>query len=219
MPTLLLEMSYLLLPIGLKAIFPRKKLVDVLVILLLWLPVEFSLVRTWFVPLLAGVEFVVCYQYLWPIDQPWKLGWRWDLDSIDWITAFTGLFALAVTLTPLGIGLRFIRWNPTSMDLNAGLLIFGFALIEEILFRGMIQNLLEKRLGNALKAVVITSVIFGLAHLNNETLLAQVPNWRYAIVATIAGLGYGLVFVRTRSVVASALTHTAVNILWKLAFG
>ncbi|MEE9605147.1 MAG: CPBP family intramembrane glutamic endopeptidase [Candidatus Scalindua sp.] len=88
------------------------------------------------------------------------------------------------------------------------------ALIEEVLFRGIIQNLLTKRLWNERLALLIASVIFGLSHLNNAKAGFSAPNWAYALMATLAGLAYGWVWARTRKVTASAVTHMLVNLIW-----
>ena len=61
-------------------------------------------------------------------------------------------------------------------------------------------------MGTACRAGV-SAVIFGLAHL---------PDIRYALLATLAGLAYGWVYARTGRITASALTHTGVNWIWGL---
>ncbi len=53
------------------------------------------------------------------------------------------------------------------------------------------------------------SLVFGCAHLDNGP--QPLPNWRYMIVATIAGLAYGRVFQKSSSVVSSALLHMMVD--------
>jgi membrane protease YdiL (CAAX protease family) len=44
------------------------------------------------------------------------------------------------------------------------------------------------------------------------------PNWRYALLACLAGVAYGYVYQRTRSIAASALTHALVDWTWIAAF-
>jgi len=65
--------------------------------------------------------------------------------------------------------------------------------------------------------LIVTAVIFGLAHLNNQAIGFNL-NWGYAGLATIAGLGYGWVFFRTNKVAAAALTHMLINFTWALFF-
>ncbi|MBY0370605.1 CPBP family intramembrane metalloprotease [bacterium] len=210
---------YLGVPLVVKSAFPRRGLTDVFVILALWLPIELGWITLWFVPLLGAFEAVLIYEYIWPIPQPWKLGWRWTLHTGDFFTAFTGLLCLCAVLLPLSLALHFTQWSPDGLPPSPRILmIFLFALVEEILFRGGIQNLLEKHLGNARAALILTSVVFGLSHINNTTAFAGPPNGNYVLLAFLAGLGYGLVWLRTRSVVASTLTHFGVNLIWKTFF-
>jgi membrane protease YdiL (CAAX protease family) len=83
------------------------------------------------------------------------------------------------------------------------------ALPEEILFRALIQNVILQRLGPTNLALLLAAVIFGCAHLNNGP--GPLPNWRYAILATIAGFAYGKVFQKSSSVFSSAILHTLIN--------
>ena len=63
-------------------------------------------------------------------------------------------------------------------------------------------------------SLVVASIVFGSAHLNNGTW----PNMRYMLLATLAGLAYGWVWQRTRRISASALTHAAVDWIWVTVF-
>ena len=66
-----------------------------------------------------------------------------------------------------------------------GPIFVGTALPEEILFRSPIQNLLALRLGAGARTLLAASFIFGCAHFDNEP--QALPNWRYLILATLAG--------------------------------
>jgi len=127
-----------------------------------------------------------------------------------------------VYFLPLGIGLgtvlRFIHFHarvPPAMSLLISVLI-TFLLVavpEEMFFRGILQNLLETRLGPQ-GALVLAAVLFGLAHFNKGASF----NWRYVILATIAGIFYGRAWRARRQVLASSITHTAVDVVWSLWF-
>lgn len=212
----LILVAYFTVPLVLKAIAPRRKVIDILVVLGLWLPVEFYLHNTLWVPIAGGLELVMIYQFLWPIQKTWRMGFRFSLSAL-W-TAIQGLLALAGPLLAVGFILGFIRWAPFKNGFDASMvpLVFLFALLEEILFRGVIQNLLEKPLRNEQAALVVTSIIFGLSHLNNQVNFPAHFNGKYAVMASIAGYGYGNVWLRTRSIWASTITHTLVNVLWRL---
>ncbi|MBN1579705.1 MAG: CPBP family intramembrane metalloprotease [Anaerolineae bacterium] len=92
------------------------------------------------------------------------------------------------------------------------------ALPEELLFRGIIQNLLRKRLKRDWLALLLAATIFGLAHLNNATPGFPIPNWAYVLMAALAGLAYGGVWMRSKKVTASAITHMLVNLIWDVVF-
>lgn len=85
--------------------------------------------------------------------------------------------------------------------------LFFTCLAEEAFFRGFIQQGLSKlwartRCG-ALAALLVSSTLFGVAHFAG--------GFRYIILATICGLGYGWVYSRARHIEASVLTHFTVN--------
>ena len=90
-----------------------------------------------------------------------------------------------------------------------GLIFAGTAVPEEILFRALIQNLLMLRFGSGARTLLVASFIFGCAHLDNGP--QPLPNWRYMILATVAGIAYGKVFEMASSVLSSAALHTLVD--------
>jgi membrane protease YdiL (CAAX protease family) len=61
----------------------------------------------------------------------------------------------------------------------------------------------------------MASLIFGASHLNNGP---PVPNYRYFLMATIAGIFYGTAWSATGSLMASALTHALVDTVWSVVF-
>ena len=67
---------------------------------------------------------------------------------------------------------------------------------------------------SGLYGLLIASVVFGLSHLHH----APVPNWRYAILATLAGIFYGNVYRTRQRLCASALTHALVDTIWHFWF-
>jgi membrane protease YdiL (CAAX protease family) len=138
-------------------------------------------------------------------------------------SALLGLATFAAVGILLGLGIGFLRFDPSvpgGVDLVLGLLggYLFTALPEELLFRGLIQNLLTRRIGKAAIGLVIASIVFGLSHLNNSTPRFAEPNWAYALMATLAGLAYGWVWLRSQKVTASALTHALVNAVWGVFF-
>jgi hypothetical protein len=129
------------------------------------------------------------------------------------------VFYLPLALA-LGLGLGFLHLHPFGsigpVTLQfAGAWIFTFFLIavpEELFFRGWLQNLLERRMGRW-PALLTTAVLFGLSHFNKRALHF---NWRYVLLAAIAGLFYGRAWRCDRRVGASAVTHATVDSIWSL---
>ena len=115
----------------------------------------------------------------------------------------------------LGLALGFLHWHGRVDRLwmvpLAWLFTFFFiALPEEIFFRGWMQNLLERRMGRT-ASLLVTSVIFGLSHFNKRTAFF---NWRYVLLAAIAGVFYGRAWLAERRIGASAITHATVDTFW-----
>jgi membrane protease YdiL (CAAX protease family) len=129
-----------------------------------------------------------------------------------------GLFALAA-YTPIavtiGLFLGFLHFHALIPSVWRAVLawLFSFffvAVPEELFFRGWMQNLLERRVGPA-RALLITAGLFGLSHFNKR---AAVFNWRYVLLAALAGIFYGLAWRQERRVGASAITHASVDTIW-----
>lgn len=117
----------------------------------------------------------------------------------------------------LGLGLGFLHLHRTWPGLGpmAGAWIFTFFFIsvpEELFFRGWVQNLLERRIGRT-PALLVTAALFGLSHFNKRAVLF---NWRYVLLAAVAGFFYGRAWRRERRVGASAITHATVDTIWSL---
>jgi membrane protease YdiL (CAAX protease family) len=130
------------------------------------------------------------------------------------LLAFAAYAPLAIVL---GLMLGFLHFHPVIPSAFRAVLawlftFFFIAVPEELFFRGWMQNLLERRLGAA-PALVITSTLFGLAHFNKR---ATVFNWRYVLLAALAGIFYGLSWRQQRRIGASAVTHASVDTVWGL---
>jgi hypothetical protein len=123
------------------------------------------------------------------------------------------LYTPIATVLGLSIGFlhRHASWPGLPRLTGAFLLTFFFiAVPEELFFRGWLQNLLERRMGRT-AALFFTAILFGLAHFNKR---AVVFNWRYVLLAALAGIFYGRAWRQERRVGASALTHAGVDTIW-----
>jgi len=143
------------------------------------------------------------------------VGYDLRLRARDWGIGLREVAFYIPIAIPLGLALGFLhihyRIDRSWLIVPAWILTFvGIALPEEIFFRGWMQNLLERRIGR-LAALLVTACLFGLAHFNKRTTLF---NWRYVLLAAIAGLFYGRAWRQDRRIGASAITHSTVDTLW-----
>ncbi len=144
--------------------------------------------------------------------------------AVAWGRGFTMNFALhfaifAAIAISVGIKLGFLVFSPSlarvrSSPLTAVGILFFTAWPEEFLFRGLLQNLLSKALKNQWAGLIAASVIFGFSHIFH----APFPNWKYVLLATIAGFFYGHVWMKTRSLLPGTFVHALVDISWHILF-
>ena len=125
------------------------------------------------------------------------------------------LYAIIAVLLGLRLGFLHLHAILPSPLRVIGAFVFTFVFIaipEELFFRGWLQNLLERRTGR-LRALLITAAIFGLSHWNKRAIHF---NWRYVLMAAMAGVFYGRAWRAQRRVGASALTHASVDTTWSI---
>jgi membrane protease YdiL (CAAX protease family) len=148
-------------------------------------------------------------------DVGYGIGWgqRW---SVYIFGSFAVFGAIAI---PLGTALHFIEFAPRWAEWKSlpflTLAILSFtAWPEEFLFRGLLQNMLSRSTKSDLAGWWTASVLFGFSHITNMGF----PNWRYMILASIAGLFYGWTWRKSGSIFASALLHALVDATWHFLF-
>lgn len=151
-------------------------------------------------------------------DVGYSLAWR----KQDVTRGAANFVVYAILALPLGYVTHFIRFHAHRVP--AGEFIFQFlgvyltiAIPEELLFRGLLQNLLAKTIRRGPPgryALIIASLIFGASHFHHP----PIPNWRYCIMATVAGLLYGDAYHARGRISCSALTHTLVDTIWRFWF-
>ena len=201
----------------------RPTTLDFATILLLWLPLEFaagaSLVPRPAQGFLHSVAYGIAILLGLILFTAFRTfgGLKFNLprDGRDYQLPLAGFAMVAPVLALLGIAIGFIplpHAPPQSagkMMGAVGIIFAGTALPEEILFRSLIQNLLMLRFGDGTRTLLIAALIFGCAHLDNGP--QPLPNWRYMILATIAGVAYGVVFKKSSTVLSSAALHMLVD--------
>jgi len=210
-------------------------------ILIVWLFIELGLVPNVSIPQDGGVSFFllialnsIVYSFL-IIRRLDTMGYRLQPNKDDWKHSciYLGLF-IAFFAIPIGFLTGFIHqttnWLPLWQFPIILLGIFLFTgLPEELLFRGLIHNLLSERFNNTSPLFILffSSIIFGFAHINNNDppfiyvhlFGNQFPiPWAYIILSSIAGWFYGLAYIRTGSILAPAILHAMVDGWWVYFF-
>lgn len=204
---------------------------DFVIIALLWLPLELSLGRQWVprraqgslhmaaygVAILLGLAIFLLFRRL--PDMKYNL----PRSPHDLANLLLGFAACAPVLIALGRAIGFLppfHWPAQHAPLRIAwqylIILAATALPEEILFRALIQNCIAQRLGTNIRSLLLAAFIFGCAHLNNGP--QALPNWRYMILATIAGVAYGKVYEKSSSIFASAGLHALVDLIKHLNF-
>ena len=145
----------------------------------------------------------------------YSIGWgrHWEFYVLGSFLVF-GCIAI-----PMGIEMHFLefapRWHawPSLFFTSAGIFFFT-AWPEEFLFRGLLQNMLSRSCKSEMAGWWTASMLFGFSHITN----LGFPNWRYVILASIAGLFYGWTWRKTGSIFASAIVHALVDVTWHFLF-
>jgi len=80
---------------------------------------------------------------------------------------------------------------------------------EELLFRGVLLNALAKHTRRDFVALMISSIIYGLAYWNStQTILYQLSFFLYGFVT---GMIFGIGFLRTEKVLAGIFAHSILD--------
>jgi membrane protease YdiL (CAAX protease family) len=122
---------------------------------------------------------------------------------------------VAVMIFAMALG--YVRFDPKWTPLFlvwAPVNLFFTCLAEEAFFRGFVQRELSAIGSNrklaSIIAVIVTALLFGLAHFGG--------GWKYALVAAMGGMGYGWAYHRTQRIEAAMAVHFALNATHFLLF-
>jgi len=144
------------------------------------------------------------------------LGWSLSKNNLKIVAQ--SILLLAFLLVPLGLQLGFLKINiktdPALLAYTAISYIFLVAIPEELVFRGILQNLLSRLMMLPL-AILISNGIFACiyTHLTgNDTF----PNWTYIGFAFIAGLIYAISYLRSKSIFVPILVHGITDTIWRM---
>lgn len=125
------------------------------------------------------------------------------------------LFFIEVVLALLFVALCINVWRqPVTLKRKTPiqqivLLAALFAVPEELLFRGIIQPILTHSTHSYYWVILLSSLIFGLAHLPNgaTSIHPQKWNWLFAIAAFIGGIPLALLYAHTGSLFFPTILH------------
>ena len=145
----------------------------------------------------------------WPSKRDWTIG-----------VAYYAAFVVVAIGVAWWIGFGKPRlphgWEKTTLYAIATFfgILWVVALGEEFFFRGLLQQWTARWLSSETAGLIVTSMLFGSVHL----WFRAFPNWRFAIMAGLAGVFYGLAFQRARSIRASMVAHALVVTTWRVFF-
>lgn len=105
---------------------------------------------------------------------------------------------------------QFVK-TPLDLVLFAILAVTVAPLFEELFFRGFLQPLLSRSFGVA-AGVVLTAIIFGSLHAPEYSWA-----WQYALAVSLAGVVFGWVRERTKSIIPSTIMHGCYNGVFVIA--
>jgi membrane protease YdiL (CAAX protease family) len=233
-PLAALILAYTFLPVALAYLAsdtPPPTWMDFTIIALLWFPLEFS-VGHQFIPKRAqstlhlaayGVSILLALSIFLLFRRLSGMKINLPRSGRDLVNLLLGFAACAPVLIALGRVIGFLPpfhlpAQPSATRIGSQYLIIlaATALPEEILFRGLIQNSIAQKFGTSTRTLLIAAFIFGCAHLDNGP--QPLPNWRYMILATVAGVAYGKVYEKSSSIIASAGLHALVDLIKHLCY-
>jgi len=148
-----------------------------------------------------------------------ETGWGFWPNRREWLIGARHYLLFLIAGGPLALALKstHLAVLPAPWWIVAGA-FFGSlwvsSLAEEFLFRGVLQQWMEDWTGNRGAALLLTSILFGLAHL----WFRGFPNWRWVPVVTLLGWLCGRARNQAGSIRASTVTHALVVATWRAFF-
>ncbi|MBT1173783.1 CPBP family intramembrane metalloprotease [Bifidobacterium sp. MA2] len=143
----------------------------------------------------AIVAYAIVVRVMEGRRAPIELAPRRAFDAVRGIVAAFVCISVCIGVIALFGGYRIVGFN-AGYSPWGDLLRLGFTagIAEEIMMRGVLLRLTEERLGSW-GAVILSALIFGLAHLANQ----DGTVWGGLAIAIEAGLLFGAVYLATRS--------------------
>jgi hypothetical protein len=139
---------------------------------------------------------------------------------LDWLVGLRYFLLFLPVGFPLAVLLHVLRFTPAEFVWWKAVgtflaFLWGVALWEEFLARGLLQNWLAEWTGSPTTALLAASALFGLCHL---WFAKSFPNWRMVLLTGVAGCFYGRAFQRSGSIRAGMVAHALVVTVWRTVF-
>jgi len=147
---------------------------------------------------------------LWPRLTEWRSG------VLYYLVALVPIVTIALLLHDVRFDPQHGPWWRVA-GIGIGTffgMLWVVALGEELFFRGVVEKTLLNGLSSPLIAILVSSVLFGSAHL----WFHQFPDWKQATVATVLGVACGIGYWRSGSVRVPMVTHACVVATWRVFF-
>lgn len=147
-----------------------------------------------------------------------RFRWQPGVGRCSLLALAAGVGVVAMPLAAL-VSMGWARWEVTGSFTASQLgiafatfgVIAGWAALEELIFRGALLPQVARR-SNLMVAVLVSAVVFGLAHLGRS------PNLLTLSTLVLDGIGFAVAFVAARSLWPATLWHAAKNLcVWLLA--
>jgi membrane protease YdiL (CAAX protease family) len=146
----------------------------------------------------------------WPRALDWRVGALYYLMFLPIGAAAAYLIGFAQPHLPVS---NWLRTPVIAVGTFFGIL-WVVALGEEFLFRGLVQQWLGGWLKSPWAGLILASLLFGAVHLWYQAF----PNWKFAVMAGLAGLFYGMAFRKAQSIRSSMVAHALTVTTLRLFF-
>jgi membrane protease YdiL (CAAX protease family) len=204
-----------------------QRIIEILAAIALWIPFDHRYyILFWpgkfpheynFTSLMVVLMIVILFLI---IKKQEDIGYNFIPGRKDFLLIIILTAVISGIIIPLGVITGFLKFKTNIKFEFFHILAFigiflTIGLVEEVIFRGIIQNLLEKIFKSHLPALLIASVLFGMTHWNNAD-----PGFalHYIFFASIAGIFYGTAYKKSGSLFPAIFVHALVDTLWLALF-
>jgi membrane protease YdiL (CAAX protease family) len=207
-----------------------KRIIDIFVFIIIWLPIEFNLLPGGLLKYSDGVilqttllGMIPVAFYLFIVVSPIadnyyiitkKISWK------DFAVIAIAFILIAAIILPAGTLIKFlIIKTEFESFLFIFIYIFSFLMLvaipEEFFFRAVLVHIIKQdKEYNKYIIIFISSIMFGCAHILNKTPGWSSPNWAYLLFSAIAGWFYAWTYLKTNKFFVPVLLHALVDGTW-----